>query len=170
MKIRHLLAALLLAGPAPLVAQGGHEGHAAHQGAATDTTFAGVQRRGKVVMGVDQYTSTHRFDDLADGGRIRLERDAVDSAGAETIRAHLRAIAAAFAAGDFAAPAVVHMREVPGTKVMAERRAAIRYAVTPLPRGGELRITTTDAPALAAVHQFLAFQRADHKAAGHSRH
>ena len=170
MKIRHLVAALALALPAPLVAQGGHEGHGAHHGAATDTTFAGVQRRGKVVMGVDQYTSTHRFDDLADGGRILLERDAADSAGSATIRAHLRAIAAAFAAGDFSAPAVVHMREVPGTRVMAERRDAIRYAVTPLPRGAELRITTTDPAALAAVRQFLAFQRADHRAAGRAMH
>lgn len=170
MKIRRLLTALALALPAPLVAQGGHEGHGAHHGAAPDTTFAGVQQRGKVIMGVDQYTSTHRFDDLADGGRIRLERDVADSAGTEAIRAHLRAIAAAFAAGDFSTPAVVHMREVPGTKVMAGRRAAIRYAVTPLPRGAELRITTTDPEALAAVHRFLAFQRSDHRAAGRAMH
>lgn len=170
MKIRHALATLALVLPTPLLAQGGHEGHGAHHGATADTSFAGVQRRGKVVMGVDQYTSTHRFDDLADGGRIRLERDVADPAGTGTIRAHLHAIAAAFAAGDFSAPAVVHMREVPGTKVMAGRRAAIRYAVAPLPRGAELRITTTDPEALAAVHQFLAFQRADHRAAGHSAH
>jgi hypothetical protein len=30
-----------------------------------------------------------------------------------------------------------------------------------------VRITTTDPAALAAVHEFLAFQRADHRAAGH---
>jgi TusA-related sulfurtransferase len=32
-----------------------------------------------------------------------------------------------------------------------------------LPRGGELRITTTDPAAVAAVAAFLAFQRMDHR-------
>jgi hypothetical protein len=62
------------------------------------------------------------------------------------------------------------MRDVPGTKVMAARRAHIRYRFEPLPRGGQLRITTTDSSARQAVHRFLAFQRDDHHAAGHTMH
>ena len=55
----------------PASAQSGH-GHAAHPRAArpdstSDSAFAALQQRGKVEMGVDQYTSTHRFDDLAAG-------------------------------------------------------------------------------------------------------
>lgn len=138
--------------------------------AAQDSSFAAIQRRGKVAMGVDQYTSIHNFDDLADGGRIELQRDRDDVAGTQAIRDHLKAISAAFSAGDFSTPAFVHMREVPGTKAMAEKRKAIRYTFRELPRGGELRITTADAAALAAVHQFLAFQRDDHHAAGHEMH
>ena len=137
---------------------------------AQDTSFAAMQKRGKMAMGVDQYTSIHKFDDLADGGRIELQRDRNDSVGTKAIRDHLRAISVAFANGDFSTPAFVHMREVPGTKVMAERRGAIRYAYRELPRGGELLITTSDGAALAAVHQFLAFQRGDHHAAGHDMH
>lgn len=134
---------------------------------AQDTSHAAMQMRGKIAMGVDQYTSVHKFDDLADGGRVELQRDRDDTSGTHVIRQHLRSIAAAFAKGDFSTPAFVHMRDVPGTKVMQASRAKIRYAVRDLPRGGELRITTTDATALEAVHAFLAFQRSDHRAGGH---
>lgn len=137
---------------------------------AQDTSHAAMQMRGKIAMGVDQYTSVHKFDDLADGGRIELQRDRDDSTSTRVIREHLRSIAAAFTKGDFSTPAFVHMRDVPGTKVMQGNRAKMRYAVRDLPRGGELRITTTDATALRAVHAFLAFQRSDHRAGGHEMH
>ena len=143
-----------------------HAGHAGHAGAGSDSAFAALQSRGEQAMGVDQYTSTHRFDDLPDGGRIELQRDVADSAGIAQIRQHLQEIASAFASGDFSTPAFVHMREVPGAEVMAARRAAITYTYRELPRGGELRIVTSDAEALAAIHAFLAFQRQDHRAGG----
>ncbi|HEX8693525.1 MAG TPA: hypothetical protein VF746_13975 [Longimicrobium sp.] len=143
-------------------AQGGHQ----HAGGAADSAFAGVQARGKIVMGVDQYTSTHCFDALPDGGRIELQRDADDPEGVATIRRHLREIAGAFSRGDFSAPAAVHMREVPGAASMAARRGVITYTYRDLPRGGEVRIRTADPEALRAVHEFLAFQRGDHRAGG----
>ncbi len=98
----------------PVSAQSGHD-HAAHSHAvrsdsASDSAFVALQARGKIEMGVDQYTSTHRFDDLADGGRIELTRDASDSAGVSTIREHLASIARAFANGDFSTPFAVHAR------------------------------------------------------------
>jgi hypothetical protein len=133
---------------------------------AQDTSFAAVQRRGKEAMGVDQYTSTHKFDALPDGGRIELQRDTDDKEGIATIRAHMRDIAKAFAGGDFSTPAFVHMRDVPGTKTMAARRGAIKYEARDLPRGAEVRITTKDPEALKAIHEFMAFQRSDHHAGG----
>ncbi|MEO8336321.1 MAG: hypothetical protein ABI664_15185 [bacterium] len=138
--------------------------------AAQDTSFAAMQTRGKMAMGVDQYSSIHKFDDLADGGRIELQRDRDDAVGTRAIRDHLKSISVAFASGDFSTPAFVHMRDVPGTKTMAARRSLIHYTFRELPRGGELRITTVDTAALGAVHQFLAFQRGDHHAAGHQMH
>ena len=42
--------------------------------------------------------------------------------------------------------------------------AAIAYAYRALPGGGEVRIATADPEAVRAVHAFLAFQRADHRA------
>lgn len=133
----------------------------------TDAEFAALQERGAEAMGVDQYTSSHVFEDLADGGRIVLQRDSVDAAGTATIRAHMQDIAVRFADGDFTIPGMVHDQEVPGTAVMSTRKAMITYVADTLPRGAQVRITTTDPEALKAVHAFLAFQRMDHRAAGH---
>ena len=138
---------------------------AAHQ---SDSAFAAVQSRGETVMGVDQYTSTHVFEDLPDGGRIILDRDPrVDTGGVARIRRHMHEITAAFEAGDFSKPFQVHAEAVPGTSVMAARRSTIRYLEVDRPRGAEVRIRTTDPAAVAAVHAFLAFQRGAHHAAGH---
>ena len=90
-------------------------------------------------------------------------RDSTDAAGVATIRAHLRDVSRAFAAGEFAVPGFVHGREVPGTRVMAVRKNAIRYVFHPLQGGGEVRIVTRDSAAVRAVHEFLAFQRTDHR-------
>jgi hypothetical protein len=133
-----------------------------------DSAFAALQSRGQMVMGVDQYTSIHRFDDLPDGGRIELQRDRPDSAGVATIRMHLAHIAHEFARGNFTSPGMVHAQEVPGTRTMAEKHDAITYRFLSLPRGGEVRITTTDAEARKAIHDFLAFQRQEHRAAGNN--
>lgn len=132
--------------------------------------FEELQQRGAVAMGVNQYTSTHKFDALADGGRIELQRDENDTRDVATIRTHLKEIRAAFERGDFSTPAFVHAQEVPGTKVMAARRAHIRYAYADLPQGGEVRISTTDPEALRAIHEFVAYQRSDHRAGGHDHH
>lgn len=130
--------------------------------------FAAMQTRGEHVMGVNQYSSAHVFEDLPDGGRVVLERvEAADTADIEKIRAHMREIAAAFTAGDFAKPFEVHGQMVPGTDVLAQKRSAIHYKVSDLPRGGEVRITTTDQAAIAAIHEFLAFQRGAHHAGAH---
>jgi len=140
--------------------------HAAHH--ASDSTFVQVQSRGRVAMGVDQYTSTHCFDALETGGRIELQRNVDDPAGVATIRAHLQEIVRAFRTGDFSTPLFVHAQEVPGTMVMAARRAHIRYTYRDLPRGGEIVIETRDPAALRAIHEFMMFQRSDHRAGGHA--
>jgi len=135
---------------------------------AGDSAFADLQARGGVAMGVNQYTSRHVFEELPDGGRIALQRDAADSEGADRIRRHMHEIAGRFAAGDFTLPGFVHARAVPGTEIMAARRAAIAYAVDTLPRGAALRIRSADSTAVRAIHEFLAFQRHDHHAGAHS--
>lgn len=158
-----LLGLAACAAPAP-----GTDTVVARDTTASDSAFAAVQARGADprAMGVDQYTSPHRFDALPDGGRIELQRATDDSAGVAQIRRHMREIAAAFTAGDFRTPAFVHAQEVPGTDVMAAKRGAITYEARDLPRGAEVRITTRDPEALRAVQRFIAFQRGDHRAGG----
>jgi hypothetical protein len=187
MRVAPLFAlAVLSAVPAPARSQD-HTDHAAHMArppraleladalghvwrdvpAGADSGLAGVQARGAEVMGVDQYTSSHVFEALPDGGRIVLQRNVADAEGEAIIRAHLRDIVARFTKGDFSLPGQVHGMVVAGTGVMAEGKRRIRYVMEPLPRGGQVRIVTRDATALKAVHEFLAFQRKDHRAAGH---
>jgi len=158
-----LLAALPVAA-APAAAQSEHEHH---RRADSDTAYASMQQRGKAAMGVDQYTSTHQFEDLPDGGRIELQRDSSEHAGVAEIRAHLQRIAKAFAAGNFNLPGFVHAGEVPGTSARRERRARISYRYSPLPGGGQVRIETSDSRARRAVHEFLAFQRREHRVRAH---
>jgi len=135
--------------------------------AAQDSGFAAVQSRGAVAMGVDQYTSTHVFEPLPDGGRIELQRDVTDNAGIAQIRTHMRTIATAFANGDFRLPGFVHDRNVPGTAVMIAKRGTITYVVETLPRGAAVRLRSADSVAVRAIHEFLAFQRGDHHAGAH---
>lgn len=170
------IALVLLLASLPACGDGGEaeaERQAAADRAAADSAFAELQERGAdaEAMGVDQYTSTHVFEDLADGGRIELQRDADDPVGTEQIRAHLRLIVDRFSAGDFTIPGFVHdTDQVPGTAMMAERRDAIDYEFGELPRGGQVRIRTSDPEAVRAVHEFLAFQRSDHRTGDHATH
>jgi hypothetical protein len=133
--------------------------------ARSDSVFAALQQRGETAMGVNQYTSQHVFEPLPDGGRIVLQRKESDSAGEATIRAHMREISNAFRKGDFALPGFVHATgAVPGTAVMERLKAEISYTPRDLPGGAEVVIATRNKEALSAIHEFLAFQRMDHRA------
>jgi len=80
--------------------------HAAMHGGADpakaqrDSSFAALQERGKMAMGVDQYASAHHFDVLPNGGRIALEMKGADSLGCSDTRTH-EAHRARFSGGRF---------------------------------------------------------------------
>ena len=117
------------------------------------------------VMGFDQDRTTHHFWLFPDGGAIDVgANDAADAKNRDAIRSHLPHIAMMFGSGDFTAPMLVHdSSSVPGTKVMAERKAAIRFQYVETANGGRVNIVTTDATALAGIHEFLRYQIAEHK-------
>ena len=136
--------------------------------ARSDSSFAALQQRGETAMGVNQYTSQHVFEQLPTGGRIVLQRKESDSVGEAAIRAHMRTIASAFTSGDFAVPGFVHaMSDVPGTAVMKQLKAEIIYTPQDLPGGAEVVIATKNPQAVSAIHDFLAFQRMDHRTGTH---
>ena len=68
-----------------------------------------------------------------------------------------------FAAGDFSLPMSIHGQVPPGVEVMKERKDVIRFAYAPTAKGGAVRISTRDARALDAVHEFLRFQIEEHQ-------
>ena len=97
-----------------------------------------------------------------------LRRKENDSVGEAAIRAHMRTISNAFSNGDFALPGFVHATSnVPGTATMKRLKAEISYTPRDLPGGAEVVISTRNAEAVSAIHEFLAFQRMDHRAAMH---
>lgn len=118
-----------------------------------------------MVMGFDQNKTAHHFLLYEDGGAIDIAvKDAKDAANRNAIRSHLPHIAMRFGAGDFEVPMLVHAeREVPGTKVLSDKKAAVRYTYVETPGGGRVDIVTTDAEARAAVHAFLKYQITEHK-------
>ena len=121
--------------------------------------------RGAMVMGFDQDKTAHHFRLYTDGGAIEVGvRDASDTQDRDAIRSHLPHIAMMFGEGNFDAPMLVHdSANVPGTKGMAASNDAIRYRYEDTATGGRVSITTTDVAALAAVHEFLRYQIAEHK-------
>jgi len=133
-----------------------------------DSSFAALQQRGEKAMGVNQYTSQHVFEPLPGGGRIVLQREASDSVGVAAIRAHMDTISKSFANGDFAVPGFVHAtNDVPGTAAMKRLKAEITYTPQDLPGGAQVVISTRNPQAMSAIHEFLAFQRMDHRAGMH---
>lgn len=134
----------------------------------SDSSFAALQQRGEAAMGVNQYTSQHVFEPLPDGGRIVLQREASDSVGVAAIRAHMDTISKSFGNGDFAVPGFVHATgDVPGTAAMKRLKAEITYTPQDLPGGAQVVISTRNPQAVSAVHEFLAFQRMDHRTGTH---
>lgn len=116
-------------------------------------------------MGFDQDRTAHHFLLFNDGGAIAVSvKDLGDTKNREAIRSHLPHIAMMFGSGNFDAPVLVHdAANVPGIKVMAAKKDAIRYQYAETPTGGRVTIVTSDPEALNAVHAFLKYQIAEHK-------
>ena len=152
MRLVHVLCLLgSLSAPVPLAARQDHHGSS--------------DQRGATVMGFDQALTTHHFLLFTDGGAIEVSvNDLADTKNRDAIRSHLPHIAMMFGEGNFDAPMLVHdSKNVPGTKLMTERKDVIRYQYVETAKGGRVDIVTSDPAALAAVHQFLKFQIAEHK-------
>lgn len=123
-----------------------------------------MNARGEKGMGFSQTATTHHFFLTPDGGVIQVEaNDAADEANRKNIRMHLGHIAQAFQNGDFDIPMFVHDTVPPGVPEMKTLRKNIRYSFEETPNGGRVVITSADKNALAAIHQFLRFQIAEHK-------
>lgn len=124
---------------------------------------ADMKKRGAVAMGFDQDSATHHFRLLADGGAIEVGvNDAADVNTRQQIRAHLEEIAAEFARGTFDKPFATHGEVPPGVETMKKLKDRITYAFERTDNGGRVRVTTRDAAARRAIHEFLVYQIREH--------
>ena len=125
---------------------------------------AELKRRGALAMGFDQDAAEHHFLLQRSGGTIFVSsKNAADTTLIEQIRSHVRDIATAFQQGVFDKPVETHAELPPGALVMAASKQRIAYRYEEDPAGGRVVIETTDAAALAAIHQFLRYQIIEHK-------
>jgi hypothetical protein len=123
-----------------------------------------VNERGDHTMGFSHTKTTHHFRLKADGGAIEVTAiRADDTASRDQIRRHLKHIAEMFSEGDFSAPMFIHGRTPPGLETMKRLMAEIKYQYEEINRGAKVRITTANAEAAKAVHEFLRFQIHDHQ-------
>ena len=123
-----------------------------------------VNARGEKAMGFSQTATTHHFRLLPDGGYVQVQSNSADDAmNRDHIRMHLQMQAKKFAAGDFGLSEQTHDRVLPGTPQMQTLKSAITYKYEEIERGARLRISSQDPAAVAAIHDFLKFQIADHQ-------
>ena len=113
-------------------------------------------------FGMSHETTQHSFRLLKDGGAIELRTTNDDADTTAMIQKHMREVTSDFSRGDFAKPLFVHGVIPDGAARMKELAASITYTFEALPNGGRIRITTKNADALKAVHEFLRFQIKDH--------
>lgn len=123
-----------------------------------------MTERGDQAMGFSQQWTTHHFRMLNDGGVIEVEaNEPQDAASRDQIRMHLQQIARMFSEGNFDTPMFIHAQTPPGVPVMQRLKNELKYEFEKTERGGRVRITTSKAEALAAVHEFLRFQIKEHQ-------
>jgi hypothetical protein len=133
-----------------------HAQHQPHQ--------AVVEGHGDQAMGFLHDKTTHHFRMANDGGAIEVTvNETTDKPDLEAVRLHLSHITTMFRNGDFSTPMFIHDGVPPGVTTMKLMKEAIRYSYEELPSGGRVRLQSTDAIAVAAIHDFMRFQITEHK-------
>jgi len=124
----------------------------------------GVEKRGDQAMGFSHQMTTHHFLLTKDGGIIEVEADDPnDKASRDAIRQHLDHIATLFKKGDFDIPMFIHAQTPPGAPTMKRLKDEITYSTETTQKGAQVKITSVNAEAVSAIHQFLKFQIKDHQ-------
>jgi hypothetical protein len=127
------------------------------------TSMSSMLARGNIAMGFNQSKIMHHFVATPTGGEIIIV--ALNSSDAKTtneIRNHVIEIQKDFSEGNFSKPFFIHAQEVPGTKIMAEKKDLINYSVQQIRNGYMLVLATSDRELIAAIKQFMVFQASQH--------
>jgi hypothetical protein len=123
-----------------------------------------LEHRGNQGMGFDQQKTTHHFLLRKDGGAIQVTANSsADKTSIDEIHMHLEHIARAFKSGEFDIPMFVHDQTPPGVPTMTKLKGQIKYSYEAMENGGQVVISSANAEAVKAVHEFLKFQITEHK-------
>jgi hypothetical protein len=126
--------------------------------------LAMIQENGEKAMGFSQTATTHHFLLMKDGGVILVEaNDSADTKNRKAIRSHLAGITLQFSEGIFTTPFAVHGQIPPGVSEMERLKQDINYRYEETGMGAQVRISTDNPKALAAIHDFLKFQIKEHR-------
>jgi DNA-binding transcriptional regulator GbsR (MarR family) len=130
---------------------------------ATDMTMMKMMERGDIAMGFNQNKITHHFVATPDGGKIMITAlNGSDKRTIDEIKNHTLDIQKEFSEGNFTKPFFIHAQEVPGTKVMSEKKDLIKYNIRNLNNGSSLQLTTNDKELIDSITQFMEFQAREH--------
>jgi hypothetical protein len=122
-----------------------------------------MMERGDIAMGFDQNKITHNFRSTPTGGEIVITAlNANDTVTSEQLKNHALAIQVDFSKGNFTKPLFIHAEEVPGTKVMTEKKDLIRYSIQNLENGTMVILDTRDDEVINAIHHFMDYQGSQH--------
>ena len=138
--------------------QGGNMSQSQHQ-----SESISMLERGDVAMGFNQSKISHQFKSTPTGGEILIT--ALNNSDIETIKQiknHISIIQKEFSSGNFTKPFYIHAQDVPGTKIMSEKKDLIKYSINDINNGAILILETKDKELLYAIHQFMAFQGTEH--------
>jgi hypothetical protein len=123
-----------------------------------------MNKRGDQGMGFAQDKITHHFLLRKDGGAIQVTANSADDkTSKEEIQMHLHHITQAFKSGDFNIPMFVHDQTAPGVDTMTKLKDQIHSKYESAANGGRVVISSANAEAVAAIHEFLKFQITEHK-------
>lgn len=122
-----------------------------------------VAENGAEVMPFDLDRTTHRFQQLPDGGIQTVVADNPEDSRQVTLtQSHLEKEAQAFTRGDFGDPAAIHGSEMPGLQELEASYRLIQVTYSAAPAGGQIRYLSTDEQAVKALHDWFAAQLGDH--------
>jgi hypothetical protein len=100
--------------------QDGNMTHSQDQSSSASTSML---ERGAIAMGFNQSKISHHFKSTPTGGEILIT--ALNNSDIETIKQiknHISIIQKEFSLGNFTKPFYIHAQDVPGTKIMSEKK------------------------------------------------
>jgi hypothetical protein len=123
-----------------------------------------MMERGDIAMGFNQNKITHNFRSTPTGGEIIITAlDNNDTETIEQIKNHTLDIQNEFSKGNFTKPFFIHAEQVPGTKVMTDKKDLIEYSTENIRNGSILVLDTRGDEVISAIHQFMDCQGIQHR-------